>query len=74
VLWHKSSTALGWSGWEALGGGCASRPEVVSWGPDRLDVFVVGEDGDLWHKWWDGSKWGPSWTEWATLGGAASGS
>jgi Peptidase family M28/Repeat of unknown function (DUF346) len=37
-----------------------SSSPVLSWGPNRLDVFVVGMDGALYHKWWDGSSWGPS--------------
>jgi hypothetical protein len=34
------------------------RPEAVSWGSNRIDVFAVGVDGALWHKWWDGQRWG----------------
>ena len=26
---------------------------VVSWGSNRLDVFVVGSDASLYHKWWN---------------------
>jgi hypothetical protein len=26
-------------------------------------------DGAVYHKWWDGTGWGPSLTEWQTLGG-----
>ena len=39
----------------------ATRPQpagsVVSWGPGRLDIFVVGTDSALHHKYWDGSNW-----------------
>ena len=31
---------------------------AVSWGPNRLDVFVKGTDNALHHKWWNGSSWG----------------
>ena len=34
-----------------------------AWGPNRLDVFVLGTDSALYHKWWDGSAWGPSVTD-----------
>ncbi len=27
---------------------------VVAWGPDRLDLFVIGSDSKLHHKWWGG--------------------
>jgi hypothetical protein len=48
-----------------LGGTLISPPEVVSWDEDRIDVFAVGTDSALWHRWWDGSSWGG----WESLGG-----
>jgi ABC-type taurine transport system substrate-binding protein len=42
---------------------------VVSWAADRLDAFVVGTDRALYHKWWDGTAWGPSPTGYQNLGG-----
>lgn len=38
---------------------------VVSWGPDRLDLFALGTDQALWHCARDGSAWSP----WQSLGG-----
>jgi 3D (Asp-Asp-Asp) domain-containing protein len=43
----------------------ASRSTAVSWGSNRIDIFVKGTDNALWHKWWDGSRWGG----WESLGG-----
>jgi hypothetical protein len=40
-------------------------PTMVSWGGDRLDVFVRTSDGGAWHKAFDGS----SWSGWDDLGG-----
>lgn len=57
--------AAGWSEWEDLGGVLTSAPAAVSWGPNRIDVFVRGQNNSLWHKWWDGSRW----SEWEDLGG-----
>ncbi len=57
--------STGWRGWESLGGVLESPPNAVAWGPNRLDVFVVGTDSALWHRWWDGSNWGG----WQSLGG-----
>src|SRR5215469_3404740 len=54
-----------WGGWESLGGVLESSPRVVAWAPNRLDIFVVGTDSALWHRWWDGSQWG----SWESLGG-----
>jgi Repeat of unknown function (DUF346) len=41
----------------------------VSWGPDRLDIFGLGTNNEMFHKSWDGISWGPSQTGWEALGG-----
>jgi serine protease AprX len=50
-----------------------SRPQtsgpVVTWGANRLDAFVVGTDSALYHKYWNGSAWGPSLTTYEFMGG-----
>jgi hypothetical protein len=38
---------------------------AACWGPSRIDLFRVGVNSDLSHKWWDGSTWGG----WESLGG-----
>ncbi len=48
-----------------LGGVLKSPPEVVSWSANQLDIFAVGTDSALWHRWWNGSAWGG----WESLGG-----
>jgi hypothetical protein len=63
-LWHTWWSGA-WSGWESLGGIASSDPGAVSWGPDRLDVFVRGADNALWQN-----SWATGWTGWKTLGGA----
>jgi hypothetical protein len=40
-------------------------PEVSSWGRGRLDVFIKGADGALWHKYYDSSV---GWQGWSSLG------
>jgi Common central domain of tyrosinase/Repeat of unknown function (DUF346) len=55
--------------WESLGGATFSPVTAVSWASDRLDLFVRGTDNLIYHKWWDGSNWGPSPTDWESLGG-----
>ncbi|GJL50661.1 S8 family serine peptidase [Candidatus Nitrospira salsa] len=42
---------------------------VVSWGANRLDAFVIGTNSALYHKWWNGSAWGPSVTGYESMGG-----
>jgi serine/threonine protein kinase len=39
-------------------------PAVVSWGPDRIDLFGRGTDGAIYHNYWDGS-----WHTFESLGG-----
>ena len=46
----------------------ASGP-VVAWGPNRLDAFVIGTNSAMYHKWWNGSSWGPSVTGYQAMGG-----
>jgi ABC-type taurine transport system substrate-binding protein len=46
-----------------------SSSPVVAWGANRLDVFVLGSNRALYHKWWNGSAWGPSLTGYEAMGG-----
>jgi hypothetical protein len=66
LLMSVSTASAQWSDWENLGGVLTSGPTAASWGANRLDVFVRGLDGAMWHKWWNGS----SWSDWENLGGA----
>jgi RHS repeat-associated protein len=43
----------------------ASDPAAVSWGTNRVDTFIRGSDGALWHRWWDSVNW----SAWESLGG-----
>ena len=53
----------------AAGAPRASSSPLVAWGANRLDTFVLGTDRALYHKWWDGSAWGPSLTGYEYMGG-----
>jgi hypothetical protein len=47
--------------WSALGGvDCAGGPEMVSWGPSRLDILVRDTDNQLRQRTFDGG-WQPAW-------------
>ena len=54
---------------DAAGAPRQSSSPVVAWGANRLDVFVLGTDRALYHKWWNGSAWGPSLTGYEAMGG-----
>jgi hypothetical protein len=41
-----------------------SRPTCISWGPNRIDCFVLGSDHAMHQKAWDGQNW----SGWRNLG------
>jgi hypothetical protein len=45
-----------------------TAPAVVSWGPDRIDVFARGLDQAAFHKAW-AQGWSPGQNEWEAVGG-----
>jgi hypothetical protein len=54
-------------GWSSLAGQITTRPVVGSNKDGRLEVFVRGTDGGLWHIWQTAPNDG--WSGWASLGG-----
>ena len=52
-----------------LGGTIVDTPDAVSWGHNRIDAFAPGTDNHMWHRWWDGTAWGPSVTDWEYMDG-----
>ncbi len=64
---HKHWDGDSWSGWADLGGRFLSNPSAVNWGDDRIDVFGVGLDGELWQRTWTVSNGG--WYGWVDTGG-----
>ncbi|KAA8894578.1 hypothetical protein FN846DRAFT_786157 [Sphaerosporella brunnea] len=58
VLFHRAMGGDGaWGAAENISGPCTTSPAATSWGPERLDVFVVHYDKALYHKAWDGKRW-----------------
>jgi hypothetical protein len=53
-----------WLRFANLGGVFDGQPASVSWGPGHLEIFIHGNDGAIWHKWWDNG-----WFGWESLGG-----
>jgi len=39
-----------WRDGESFGGVLTTPPHAVSWGPNRLDVFALGQEHACWHK------------------------
>ena len=51
--------------WTSLGGVISSGPSATSWGPGRTDIFALGQDNGLWHRYRNGAAW----SGWESLGG-----
>ncbi|MFF7631551.1 hypothetical protein ACFZB9_00150 [Kitasatospora sp. NPDC008050] len=77
-LWSNNSggCAMGsgsWSNWQqhnapTPGIAAGASPVVSSWGPRRLDLFVRGKDGAIWHQPYDTT--GAGWYPWESMGGS----
>jgi hypothetical protein len=76
ALYHNwSDDNATFSGWNYIGHppsvNLCSAPSAVSWAPGRIDVFVRGCDGNIWHEWTNIG--GPyDWEGWENLGGPIS--
>ncbi len=77
IIYHQYRDANGWAGtpWQSLlttnlptipVGYFHSAPSVVSWGTGRLDVFALGSDNLIYHRWFDNNVWNS--TNWESLG------
>jgi hypothetical protein len=49
ALWHAWSTSTGWTWEQILGAQLTIDPAAVSFGPNRVDVFIRSPDASLWH-------------------------
>lgn len=73
ALWHlwQTSADTPWSGWSSLNKP-ANTSLLVTAGigknaDGRLEVFVIGSDGALWHNWQTAPEQGP-WFNWFSSG------
>ena len=64
-LLHGWMNAGVW-GWESFGNFIIGNPKITSATADRLDIFAIGGDNQLWHQWWARS-WG--WGGWERFDG-----
>ena len=62
IIYHKwwHSSVWGPNGeagsYASLGDTCTGRPKAVSWSSKRIDLFYIGRDSALYHKWMDGTN------------------
>lgn len=57
-LGYHQLTATGEINVQNLGGLMLGGLSAASWGPERLDVIVLGGDRQFYHMPWNGQKWG----------------
>ncbi|EKD12963.1 sialidase [Drepanopeziza brunnea f. sp. 'multigermtubi' MB_m1] len=50
-----------WTEWQSLGGNFISEPSIVSWGRGRYDLFGIGIDGAMYHRYYANGSWSASW-------------
>jgi hypothetical protein len=68
--WYPSGSGV-YDPLYSAGGGFGGQVSVASWGASRLDLFGVGYDGNLWHKWYDNGPNGLTWYGWENLSAIA---
>ena len=59
--------------WWAHGGESVGTPSAVSWGENRIDLFVRNINGSIQHQAWNGSSWYPSDHTFENMGGVFAG-
>jgi hypothetical protein len=76
ALYHRWETAVGtltWSGWASAGKPAATRfvdhPALAPSADGRLELFVTGADGNVWHRWQTRASDG--WSNWVSTRPAA---
>jgi hypothetical protein len=52
ALWHKVWDGSTWGAWESLGGEIYSAPAAACPRPDRIDIFALGSNRQVLHKWY----------------------
>lgn len=64
TLYQRRFDGFGWGPWESMNGATNATPAVVSWSPNRIDVFVRGLDNQLWTTSYDFDMPGMGWFAW----------
>lgn len=79
-LYHQWETSVGtfdWSGWDTFGasstpaGGLIDHPVVSPGAGGRLELFLTGSDGNIYHAWQTQASNG--WSAWVSEGSAGGG-
>jgi hypothetical protein len=71
AAWDQLVANGAWRGWWPVAGGQAppgARVHAVSRDPNKLDVFVIGNDGGIWTAAWDQNVANAAWRGWWRIG------
>ena len=61
ILQQDTFNGSSWSGWQqATNINAVAPPGAASWEPGRIDLFVVGDDQAMHHRWFAGGTWQPA--------------
>ena len=74
AAWDAAVSNGAWRGWWRVAGGSAPQGApvtVVSRDPNKLDVFVVGNDGRIYTAAWDAAVANGAWRGWWPVAGGA---
>jgi hypothetical protein len=74
AAWDENVKESEWRGWWPIGGLTAppgSAISAVSRDPNKLDVFVVGNDGHVYTAAWDHNVSQGKWRGWWNIGGVS---
>ncbi len=67
TTYTAAQESAGWSHWTSLGGTSTSDVTVARNEDGRLEIFVRGTDGALWHRWEKAPD--GAWSAWTSLAG-----
>jgi hypothetical protein len=71
AIQHRQWRDGEWTDWQSMtgeaGGPTLTAPRAIWSTPDRLDIFVLGTNLTIWHKWRDGSVWCDEWSPLGSL-------
>lgn len=57
----------GWSDLQDFGGSGLSQLSTLAWPDGHIEVFALGDDGAIWHRFWN--QGAGAWSEWESMGG-----
>lgn len=64
---HLWWTGASWNAFSDFGGSGLSHLSTLPWPDGHMEVFALGADQTIWHRFWDSAA--QDWSAWGSLGG-----